>query len=119
MKTIGAAAVVKVLSPECLKCEGMRVANQRVGSIDQPITTSDQAITQVPVFSCCTGPAGIKSSYGLEAFCRKSQIVGGEERRVHGVGIPTSIEIVDNELRHGGVWVIRKLVDRSAPENAI
>ena len=119
MKTKGAAAVVKVLPPECSKCKGMSVANQRVGSIHQPITTSDQAIAQVPVFSCCTGPTGIKSPYGMEAFCWKSQIVGGEECRMLGVGIPTSIEILDNELRHGGVSVIRKLVDRPAAKRAI
>lgn len=119
MKTIGTATVVEVLPPECSKCEGMSVANQRIGNIHQPITTRDQAIAQFPVFSRCTGPASIKSPYGLEAVRWKSQIVGGEECRMLGIGIPMNIEVIDNELRDGGVRVIRKLVDRPAAESAI
>jgi len=119
MKTMGAAAIVEVLPPECSKCEGVRVVHERIRSIDQPITTSDQAITQVPVFPRCTGPAGIKAPYGVKTFAWKGEIVGGEECRVLGIGIPMSIEIIDKELRHGGVRIIRKLVDRPAAENAI
>lgn len=71
------------------------MANQRVGSIDQPITTSNQAITQVPVFSCPMGSAGI-TLHCMEVYCWKSQIVGGEECRVLGGGIPTSIEMSES-----------------------
>lgn len=116
METVGAAAIVEVLPPERSKCERMSVGNQRLGSIDQTITTSNEAITQVPVFPCRSGPADIKSPYRLEAFYWHSEIVGDQECRLFRVRIPTSIEIITNELRHGGVWVIRELVDSPASE---
>src|SRR5215470_14940993 len=117
MKAIRTATIVELLPPECSKCEGMSMANERVRSIPQPITTRDQPIAQIPVFSRCPDPTSVKSAHIREDLCRKSEIARSEECRVVGVRVPTGIEIIDDELRGGGVRVIRKLVERPAAKH--
>src|SRR5215831_14368968 len=119
MKAIGPATIVELLPPECSKCEGMSMANHCAWSIFQPITTRDQAIAQIPVFYRCPDPTSVKSAHIMKNLCRKSEIARSEECRVVGVCVPTGIEIIDDELRGGGVRVIRKLVDRPAAKHTI
>ena len=95
------------------------MANERVGDIDQPVTTGDQAIAQVPVFPGRTGPAGIKFPYRMKAFFGKREIVGGKKSRACRVCIPMGIQIVSNQLGGGGVGVMRKLIDRPTAKRAI